>query len=793
MNNVISSIRSEPFDRHDNFSQFVKAKAGGSPETPNRTLLRTAVSLASLMAASTASAQEGGSSGLQLPTIDVSGNAQAGYQATQQSITRLQTRLLDTPQTINVVPQQEIQERRLTTMEDALRTVPGITFSAGEGGQQGDSPIIRGFQARGDIFRDGFRDPGWYTRDLFDVERVEVYKGPSSFAFGRGSTGGAINNVSKLPTGQTFVEGTATINSVGGYRADVDASGKRDNISGRIAALYTETDTPNRDNVWTRRWGVAPSISAQLDDATKVTLWYIYQGEEGAPDYGWPYLPQPGYSTTTGALVNPGYNGNGTPVTPVPILRNTWFGIATGPLRDIVTTETHILTAKVERELGNNFKITNGTRYLLNDRFGRNTAPRGLANAAMQPFTSGLTTGTGGLGIGYPVGLMTIGRERRERETDAGYLVNATDLTGKFDTGIINHTLTAGVELSRELRDQTRTDLCVPTGAAAKLACYTSLTNPSVGGVPATGFTFVPGNQTLATDYAAYVIDQMKITQYFELLGSFRFDRFYTHYLDGSQPAGQQDLKRTDNLPSYRFGAVYHPTPNSSIYVVYGNSYNPSAELGTLSGSPNNAASITLAPEQNISYEAGVKWDVLEGGQLSLTGAVFRIEKTNLRIPNDPGAPTAQQFLVLDGLARVDGFEVGAAGKVTDKWQFIGGYSYLDSSIAKTSNLAELGRWLPNAPRHNLALWSTYDVMPKFTVGAGVTYQSAAFVNTTNTAFVPEFWKFDAMVSYKVDSKSTIQVNVYNITNEFYFAQYYQGQAVPASGRWASLSYRARW
>ena len=167
----------------------------------------------------------------------------------------------------------------------------------------------------------------------------------------------------------------------------------------------------------------------------------------------------------------------------------------------------------------------------------------------MQPFTSGLTTGTGGDGIGYPVDLMTIGRERRERETDAGFAVNATDLTGKFDTGIINHTLTAGVELSRETRNQTRTDLCVPTGPTANLACYTSLVNPRSGGVPATGFTVVPGNNTLSTDYAAYVIDQMKITQYFELMGSFRFDRFYTHYVDASAVAGQQDLRRTDNLP----------------------------------------------------------------------------------------------------------------------------------------------------------------------------------------------------------------------------------------------------
>ena len=791
MDKVNSSIGAEALTDRDISSQLLKWSAVQIGQLSSRSRLHAAVSLASLMVVSTASAQEGGSSGLQLPTIDVTGD-QGGYQATQQSINRLQTPLLNTPQTINVVPQQEIQERRLTTMEEALRTVPGITFSAGEGGQQGDSPIIRGFVARGDIFRDGFRDPGWYTRDLFDIDRVEVYKGPSSFAFGRGSTGGAINNVSKLPTGATYVEGTATAGSAGGYRFDMDASGKRDNISGRIAALYTDVPTPTRDNVWTKRWGVAPSVTAQLDDNTKATLAYIYQGEEGAPDYGWPYLPQPGYSPITGALVNPGYNGNGSPVAPVPINRNTWFGIATGPLRDIVTTETHIFTGIVERDLDNNFKITNGTRVLINDRFGRNTAPRGLANAAMQPFTSGLTVGTGGNGIGYPVDLMTIGRERRERETDATFAVNATDLTGKFDTGIINHTLTAGVELSRESRNQSRTDLCVPTGPTANLACFTSLVNPGSGGVPATGFTVVPGNNTLSTDYAAYVIDQMKITQYFELLGSFRYDRYSTHYVDASAIAGQNDLRRTDNLPSYRFGAVYHPTPNSSIYFVYGNSYNPSAELGTLSGNPTNTASVTLAPEKNISYEAGVKADVIEG-TLSLTGAVFRIEKTNLRIPNDPTLPTAQQFLVLDGLARVDGFELGAVGRLTKEWQVIAGYSYLDSSIEKTSNLAELGRWLPNAPRHNLALWTTYDITQKWTVGAGATYQSDAFVNTTNTAFVPEYWKFDAMVSYKVDNKSTIQLNIYNITDQLYYGQYYQGQVVPASGRYASLSYRVRW
>ena len=207
-----------------------------------------------------------------------SASADTGYQASQQSINRLPTPLRDTPQTVNVVTQQVIQEKGITSMEDALRTVPGITFQAGEGGQQGDSPIIRGFAARGDIFRDGIRDPGWYTRDLFNADRVEVYKGPSAFAFGRGSTGGAINIVTKLPTGASFIDGVVTGTSAGGYRAEIDASGKNGNWSGRIAAMYQDMPTPTRNHVETERWGVAPSVQYDFKQGTKATLSYIYQG-----------------------------------------------------------------------------------------------------------------------------------------------------------------------------------------------------------------------------------------------------------------------------------------------------------------------------------------------------------------------------------------------------------------------------------------------------------------------------------------------------------------------------------
>ena len=262
------------------------------------------------------------------------------YQVTNTGITRLPVPLLNMPQTVNVIPQAIIQEQNATTIEQALQYIPGITFSAGEGGQQGDGPIIRGFVARGDLFRDGIRDPGWYTRDAFSIDRIEVYKGPSAFAFGRGATGGAINYVTRLPTGAQYLESTSTVMTGNGYREVVDASGKSGNVSGRIQGLFQDVNTPTRDEIWTKRWGVAPSMVYDFQQGTKATLYYIYQGEEGVSDYGFTYLPQPAFSPQTGLRTNPGYYGNGTPTTPLPIPRTNFLGLAGGPLGDI-TDDRH--------------------------------------------------------------------------------------------------------------------------------------------------------------------------------------------------------------------------------------------------------------------------------------------------------------------------------------------------------------------------------------------------------------------------------------------------------------------
>jgi catecholate siderophore receptor len=717
-------------------------------------------------------------SNVQVNPVVGDGHGVTGYQAPAQAgISRLPVPLADTPQTVNVVTQQVLQEQRLLSMEDALRTVPGITFSAGEGGQQGDSPIVRGFAARGDMFRDGIRDPGWYTRDLFSADRVEVHKGPSGFAFGRGSTGGAINTVSKLPQARDFIDGTVSGVTSGGYRAEVDANGTQGNLSGRIAAMYQDIPTEARDHVYAKRWGVAPSFKAEFTPDTRGIFSYVYQGEESVPDYGRPYLPAPAYNSATGALTNGGYFGNGAATPPVPIPRNNWFGVASGPLRDLVTTETHIATAKFEHDIAPDLKISNATRYISVDRMARVTSPRSLLQANN---TSAVTPG-------YPVELMTIGREHFQTETDNSLLINQTDLTGKFNTGWLEHTFAVGGEAARETRNQQRAFGMTPRLLCdnTNILCRTSLYNPvdtSFGGVFG---GYAPPNKTESTNVALYGFDQVKFNEYFELLGSIRYDRFETNYRDfGTAPVTY--LSRTDDMVNWRVGGVFHPTHHSSVYAAYGVSHNPAGEFQTLSSAATNAANVLLAPERNTTLEVGAKADVLDG-KLTLSGAVFRIEKTNLRIPIDPATNTA---LVLDGLARVDGIELGVQGKLTDQWSLFAGYSYLDSKIVNTTDLSQLGRELPNTPPHNFTLWSTYDLTPQWTIGGGLAYAARAYVNAQNTSYVPEYWKLDLMTSYKLTRDSLLQLNVYNVTDELYYSQYYGGHAVPAAGRTAMLTYR---
>ena len=503
------------------------------------------------------------------------------YQAGEASGTGRSTApLLNTPQSVTVVPQQIIREQASSTVMDALRNVPGITFRAGEGGNQGDAPYIRGFDARNDIFRDGVRDPGWYTRDSFAIDSVEVLKGPSSFMFGRGSTGGVINLNSKWPIFGTapvpytavvrppvataaspdYVEWTTTGHTGPGIRSVLDANKQfNENAAGRIQVMGQRYDIPGRDHVEENRWGVAPSFAYKFNEQTRAIFSYVYQHDDSIPDRGIPYSPE---ALDPRPAVRRPSTCRGT----------TWYGIKSGPNPDRELINAHVATARVVHDFTNDIKVTNTTRYVNVDRLNIATLPNNMGT----------------------FNIPTVGQYQPRRqwgEFTNELLANNTDFAAKFNTGGLRHSLVAGVDITKEERTQ-------QTRTFNNDAAFTSITNPDPYRFGGTCGAYGAVAEFERDDVGAYLADQVKITDWFELLGGVRYDNF-----KAEGPVAGVMQSRTDDLWSWRVGAVFKPTINSSIYVMRGTSFNPSAEFLTFG--TNNPAN--LAPEKNETTEIGAR------------------------------------------------------------------------------------------------------------------------------------------------------------------------------------------
>jgi catecholate siderophore receptor len=677
--------------------------------------------------------------------------ADRSYQGSGVSnLTRVPTPLLNTPQTVNVVPRAVIREQNASNVADALRNVAGVTFRAGEGGNQGDTPYIRGFSAQNDIFRDGLRDPGWYTRDTFAVDSVEVYKGPSSVLFGRGSTGGAINLVTKLPEDRTFVEGTLSANTGAGVRGTIDANGKvNDQISTRLIVMGQRYDIPDRDHVEVNRWGIAPSVKVKINNQTTNTTSYIYQHDDNVPDYGIPFMAA-------------GSSFGTKPRSIAPVDRSNWYGILSGPTPDTERVDAHVFTNKFEHEFSKDLKVVNTTRYTRVDRFQRNVFPEPA------PTTLGAT----------------FRPNRAQIALTNTMIANATDVIAEFNTGMLEHTAITGVEVNRETRDFLRNQFAGQAG--------TSLLSPDPwrGGGTVQSPTASQVTYGEATDIAFYAADQIKINRYFEVLGSIRVENYKFEQTAPRASATVNNLSRDDNLVSWRVGGVFHPTLNSSIYLMHGTSFNPSAD--NLSISVNNvttAQSLTqIKPEENETTELGVKADVLNG-RLSLASAVFHTVKTNMRVPD----PVNAAVTVLDGEVTANGFEASATGYVTKLWQVIASYSYVNARITKTTTVSQLNTEPVNTPTQAFSLWTTYDITPKWQIGGGAFYNSEVYGDTSNLALVPGWWRFDLMAAYKISPKATLQFNLYNVTDKLYYTSAYSNWAVPAAGRLAAMTLRVKY
>ncbi|MES1156674.1 MAG: TonB-dependent siderophore receptor [Alphaproteobacteria bacterium] len=688
----------------------------------------------------------------------------------RSNLDALSGRIIDLPQSINVVPAEVIRQQGVSSLQEALKNVPGITLNAGEGGTHGDLVNLRGFSAGDDYFLDGLRDTGLYDRDAFDVEGIEVYKGPASTLFGRGSTGGVINQVSKAPHLGDFANVTLTGGTNDETRVVADGNFQfADHAAVRIAAMSMDAGIEGRPSfVETKRWGVAPSIAFGIGTDTQATLRYLHQHEDNMPDYGIPFV-----------------FGR-----PAPVAHDAFYGL---PADDKFATDVDVVTGRFEHRFGNNITFADNARYGHYDFDSRQTAAiYGSANCYNAPLpyagAPNCATTTGPVPVttfnplypvlGTPLDQIFVERDRPSSTGTIKTLMNSATLTANIDAFGVTQTLIGGVEYDREDADLVRftnQNTVIPP---------TPLLNPDPNqAFPGTQTTVRQRPSTRTQTTGVFIADTVHVGAHWDFIGALRFDHFHAQF---DQPVGTQShFRHTDEVTSPRAAIVYKPSETSSIYFSYGTSFNPSAE--NLSLAANNQA---LPPEKDRTYEIGAKWAVFDQ-RLALTAAVFNTEMTNARI-TDPLTPSLQS---LAGTLRINGFEANIQGHITDDWEIVAGYTYLDPEAVGLIAAGVKGP-VPNTAHHQANLWTTYELPHGFEIGGGLNYISDREAGADNAtipgqilvAAVPGYVTADAMASYEFNEHVRLQLNGYNLTDKFYYANSYfsragENHAVPGAGR----------
>lgn len=639
--------------------------------------------------------------------------------------------LLDTPQTITVISKEVMEEQGATTLRDVLRNVPGLTITAGEGGNPaGDNLTLRGFSARNDIFVDGVRDISPQARDPYNLEQVDVVKGPGSAYTGRGSTGGSINLINKIPGLRRAFAGTLDFGTDATRRATADINLPiGDTIGFRLNMLAHHSGVAGRDVVKFDRWGVAPSLTLGLGKPTRFTISYYKLKQDNISDYGIPWVP-----ATNNVLVE--FRDR-----PAPVPRDTFYGFRD---RDFEKLDSDLVTLKFERDFNDHLSLRNQLRYANSSRDSMATPPR---------FANNNST--------------VINREMRSWITEDKVWDNQTDFIAHFSTGSVEHALVTGANFTRE--NNTRV-----TRTAGN--SQTTLLNPNPDDIFTGPITISPivGDVT-ANSQAFYVFDTATLGSKWEINGGLRWDRFDA---DGISTTGTP-VSRVDRMLSVRAGAVFKPLPQGAIYASYGTALNPSLE-----GLSYNTANTVIDPERTYTLEGGSKWDFFDRRVL-LTGAVFRVEKLNARTPGIlPGDPPQ----VLEGKQRVDGVELSLEGSVTKEWRVLAGYTFLDSMTVESNTPAEVGKELVNTPRNSFNLWTTYSLPSGLHFGGGAHLVGRRFGNTINTRVVDAYWTFDVMASYPLTEHIDLKLNLYNLADKLYFDRIGGGHLVPGPGRSAMVS-----
>jgi catecholate siderophore receptor len=653
--------------------------------------------------------------------------------------------IAQTPQTINIINSEVIRQQGATTLRDVLSNVSGITLTAGEGGAPaGDNLTIRGFSARNDIFIDGARDLGAQSRDPFNLEQVEVFKGPSSSYTGRGSTGGSLNLVSKTPLPRRQL----SVNLSGGTssfrRGTVDYNQPiGDSAAFRVNAVAHKSDFPDREVVSSERFGLAPTLMLGLGSSKRLIASYFTLTQRNVSDYGIPWVPASNNVLTA-------YRDR-----PAPVPRSNFYGFVK---RDHERLRSDLFTLRVERDFNDNLSIRNQFRYGYSRRDSIATPPR---------FASNNST--------------VINREMRSWLVYDDIYDNQFDTVIKFGTAGIKHNLSSGTQYSYEVNRR-----ILRTAANAQ----TTLFNPNPYDVYSGVINVNPLEPKVhAHSLAFYVLDTIELAKWLQFVGGLRFDRFAVdgnNVVTSGSVSSYSQISRTDKIYSSRAAFVIRPADELSFYLSYSTSANPSLE-----GLLYSPADQRTPPEKTRNYEIGGKWQVFDNKAL-ISAAVFRVEKTDARTPSlIPGEPPT-----LDGDQRIDGFELGITGNLTRELRLVGSYTFLDGEIVKSNTaptlvngvlISEVGKVPINTPRHSASLWGTYR-FGRFFFGAGPRYVGRRFGNNINTRIVEAYTTLDAMASVSLTSKIDFQVNANNLTDKYYFERIGGGHIVPGPGRLVTVT-----
>ena len=639
------------------------------------------------------------------------------------SVLRTPQPLKDTPQTVQVLPAELLRANGSTTLQDAMRSVPGAAIGSGEGSSTGDRLYLRGFLVNNDIYVDGMHDSALYLRDTFNTERIEVLKGPSSVMFGRGTPGGAINMVTNKPTDVWTGDAALTVGSYNNHRAVLGAGGGVVDdglLDVRLDSMVQESDS-FRDDVHLDRYGVAPSVSSRVGNFD-VLLQVFYQKEDSTYDSG--------MAT---------YQGR-----PTDVDVSKFYGFEDDDYQKY-TIATY--TGTIGYRFNEQWTARNQLRFSDDSRDLRATTLQTPANAAQQ---------------------LNMNRAQTLRLNELQSVDNITEL--QFRAPVLGRPFSAvgGFEYVRETSDNKgKNSTAVPA-----VSVFDPDTSPStVGAGRANDLTGTLSADSLAVarTQAFYGFFTWEVIDHLTAVIGVRFDNYRADFDD--RLAANADASSTEVYATTHDGLVYAITQQISVYASYATAANPSAEALAL-----NATTAALNPERTRGYEVGVKAET-QDKDLGTSLALFRTDKYNQRTGTAPNQ-------TIDGKTRIDGVEVGANGKANERVSIYGGVAFmkgevLDSANTGTSNIDPTITGIPvegkepiGTPRVSGSLWVNVDLSHGFSAGTGLYGMGRRYGDAVNTTTIPGYVRFDAAVAYQQHFGSVdgyVQMNVFNLTNTTYY------------------------